>query len=79
LDGGADPTAVPDNLRHPAISTVFDDLHADEARRAKQIGSIFAARPARGRRRGANQAHTTQMGYLASPVAGMDAGPPERR
>jgi site-specific recombinase XerD len=44
LDAGADLTTVRDNLRHSSISTTSVYLHADDARRAKQIAGAFAVR-----------------------------------
>jgi site-specific recombinase XerD len=44
LDAGAELTTVRDNLRHSSISTTSMYLHADDARRAKQIAEAFAAR-----------------------------------
>lgn len=44
LDSGAELTAVRDNLRHSSISTTSMYLHADDARRAKQIAGAFQAR-----------------------------------
>ncbi len=44
LDGGTELTAVRDNLRHSSISTTSMYLHADDARRAKQITGVFGAR-----------------------------------
>jgi site-specific recombinase XerD len=46
LENGADLTAVRDNLRHASISTTSIYLHSDEIKRARQIGSAFAAPPA---------------------------------
>jgi len=43
-DGGTEITAVRDNLRHSSISTTSMYLHADDARRAKQITGVFGAR-----------------------------------
>lgn len=42
LEHGAELTTVRDNLRHASISTTSLYLHADDAKRAKQLGSIFA-------------------------------------
>lgn len=44
LDSGAELTAVRDNLRHSSISTTSMYLHADDARRAKQITGAFGVR-----------------------------------
>lgn len=44
LDSGAELTAVRDNLRHSSISTTSIYLHADDARRAKQITGAFGVR-----------------------------------
>jgi site-specific recombinase XerD len=41
LDGGADLTAVRDNLRHSSISTTSTYLHTDDQRRARQIAGAF--------------------------------------
>lgn len=46
LDRGAELTTVRDNLRHSSISTTSMYLHADDARRAKQIAGAFGARRA---------------------------------
>jgi site-specific recombinase XerD len=43
LDGGAELTTVRDNLRHASLTTTSTYLHADDARRAKQVASRFAA------------------------------------
>lgn len=42
LEGGAELTTVRDNLRHASLATTSMYLHADEARRAKQVASRFA-------------------------------------
>ncbi|MBA2724122.1 MAG: tyrosine-type recombinase/integrase, partial [Methylibium sp.] len=44
LESGAELTTVRDNLRHSSISTTSMYLHADDARRAKQIAGAFGAR-----------------------------------
>ena len=44
LDSGAELTTVRDNLRHSSISTTSMYLHADDARRAKQIAEAFGVR-----------------------------------
>ena len=41
LEGGADLTTVRDNLRHSSIATTSMYLHADDARRARQIRGVF--------------------------------------
>ena len=46
LDSGAELTTVRDNLRHSSISTTSMYLHADDARRAKQIAEAFGVRNA---------------------------------
>ena len=43
LDGGAELTSVRDNLRHSSIATTSMYLHADDARRAQQVGQRFGA------------------------------------
>jgi site-specific recombinase XerD len=43
LENGTDLTAVRDNLRHASISTTSIYLHSGEIKRARQIGSAFAA------------------------------------
>jgi len=43
LEGGAELTAVRDNLRHSSLATTSMYLHADDARRAKQVADRFAA------------------------------------
>jgi len=43
LEGGAELTTVRDNLRHASIATTSMYLHADDARRAKQVADRFAA------------------------------------
>lgn len=42
LAHGAELTTVRDNLRHASISTTSVYLHADETRRARQLGEAFA-------------------------------------
>jgi len=52
LDGGTELTAVRDNLRHSSTSTTSTTsmyLHADDARRAKQITGVFGARSSEAR------------------------------
>jgi site-specific recombinase XerD len=44
LGSGADLVAVRDNLRHSSISTTSTYLHADDARRAKQVASVFSVK-----------------------------------
>ena len=44
LDSGAELTTVRDNLRHSSIATTSMYLHADDARRAKQIAGAFGVR-----------------------------------
>jgi site-specific recombinase XerD len=41
---GAELITVRDNLRHSSISTTSTYLHADDARRSKQIGDAFSGR-----------------------------------
>lgn len=41
LEGGADLTTVRDNLRHSSVATTSMYLHADDARRARQISGVF--------------------------------------
>jgi site-specific recombinase XerD len=43
LEGGAELTTVRDNLRHASLATTSMYLHADDARRAKQVTDRFAA------------------------------------
>jgi site-specific recombinase XerD len=43
LEGGAELTAVRDNLRHSSLATTSMYLHSDDARRAKQVAARFAA------------------------------------
>ena len=43
LENGADLTTVRDNLRHASIATTSVYLHSDDVKRARQIGSAFAA------------------------------------
>jgi site-specific recombinase XerD len=43
LEGGAELTTVRDNLRHASLATTSMYLHADDARRAKQVADRFAA------------------------------------
>ena len=42
LESGADLTTVRDNLRHASVSTTSLYLHADDERRARQIGAAFS-------------------------------------
>jgi site-specific recombinase XerD len=44
LEGGAELTSVRDNLRHASVSTTSTYLHGDEAKRARQLEGVFAAR-----------------------------------
>ncbi|WP_157118892.1 tyrosine-type recombinase/integrase, partial [Azohydromonas lata] len=44
LEAGADLTTVRDNLRHASVSTTSLYLHADDERRARQIGAAFSGR-----------------------------------
>jgi len=44
LNSGADLTTVRDNLRHASITTTSTYLHADEAKRAKQLAGAFGRR-----------------------------------
>jgi site-specific recombinase XerD len=43
LDSGAELTSVRDNLRHSSIATTSTYLHADDVRRAQQVGQRFGA------------------------------------
>lgn len=43
LEGGAELTTVRDNPRHASLATTSMYLHADDARRAKQVADRFAA------------------------------------
>jgi site-specific recombinase XerD len=43
LDSGAELTTVRDNLRHASIATTSMYLHADDTRRARQVGERFGA------------------------------------
>lgn len=43
LEGGAELTTVRHNLRHASLATTSMYLHADDARRAKQVTDRFAA------------------------------------
>jgi hypothetical protein len=43
LEGGAELTTVRDNLRDSSLATTSMYLHADDARRAKQLTDRFAA------------------------------------
>jgi len=43
-DGGAELTAVRDNLRHASITTTSMYLHGDDIQRARQMHQAFAAR-----------------------------------
>lgn len=45
LQGGAELTTVRDNLRHASLTTTSMYLHADDARRAKQVADRFGAPP----------------------------------
>ncbi len=42
LEGGAELTTVRDNLQHVSLATTSLYLHADDARRAKQVAVRFA-------------------------------------
>jgi len=42
LGRGAELTVVRDNLRHASISTTSIYLHADEAKRARQLTGAFS-------------------------------------
>ena len=42
LEGGAELTTVRDNLRHASLATTSIYLHADDARRVKQVADRFA-------------------------------------
>lgn len=44
LARGAELTSVRDNLRHASLATTSVYLHGDDARRAQQLGKVFAAR-----------------------------------
>ncbi|WP_041390735.1 phage integrase family protein [Polaromonas sp. JS666] len=44
LQGGAELTAVRDNLRHSSIATTSIYLHSDEVKRARQMDAAFAVR-----------------------------------
>lgn len=41
LQGGAELTAVRDNLRHASLSTTSMYLHSDDVKRARQMASVF--------------------------------------
>ena len=43
LQGGAELTAVRDNLRHASIATTSIYLHSDDVKRARQIAAVFTA------------------------------------
>ena len=43
LARGVELTAVRDNLRHASVSTTSVYLHSDDVKRARQVGSAFAA------------------------------------
>jgi len=45
LGRGVDLTIVRDDLRHAAVATTSVCLHADEIKRARQIGNAFMPRP----------------------------------
>jgi site-specific recombinase XerD len=47
LESGADLTTVRDNLRHASVSTTSLYLHADDERRARQIGAAFSGNQSR--------------------------------
>lgn len=42
LQGGAELTAVRDNLRHASIATTSIYLHSDDLKRARQMAAVFA-------------------------------------
>ena len=42
LQGGAELTAVRDNLRHASIATTSIYLHSDDVKRARQMAAVFA-------------------------------------
>jgi len=42
LHGGAELTAVRDNLRHASIATTSIYLHSDDVKRARQMAAVFA-------------------------------------
>jgi site-specific recombinase XerD len=44
LQGGAELTAVRDNLRHSSLSTTSMYLHSDDVKRARQMAAVFGAR-----------------------------------
>ena len=41
LNGGAELTAVRDNLRHSSLSTTSMYLHSDDVKRARQMATVF--------------------------------------
>jgi site-specific recombinase XerD len=43
LQGGAELTAVRDNLRHASLSTTSMYLHSDDMQRARQMAAVFGA------------------------------------
>ena len=45
LEGGAELTTVRDNLRHASLATTSMYLHADDARRARQVADRFMVSP----------------------------------
>jgi site-specific recombinase XerD len=44
LHGGAELTAVRDNLRHSSLATTSMYLHSDDVKRARQMASVFGNR-----------------------------------
>ncbi|SFU20955.1 Phage integrase family protein [Paraburkholderia aspalathi] len=48
LEHGVELVAVRDNLRHASIATTSTYLHADDARRARQVGAAFGRSTPRG-------------------------------
>ena len=44
LAGGAELTSVRDNLRHASLSTTSIYLHAEDSKRARQLGKVFRVR-----------------------------------
>ncbi len=44
LDAGAELTSVRENLRHASVNTTSNYLHAEESKRARQIGRAFGRR-----------------------------------
>ena len=44
LARGAELTSVRDNLRHASLSTTSIYLHAEDSKRAQQLGKVFRVR-----------------------------------